>query len=171
MTTQVFERVYQIELPIPFPLQTTNVFFVDESPRTLIDTGIKTEDSFEALRKGFEGLRLGLGSTERILITHGHIDHYGQARRLSSLSNAPIYIHPEEYGWANSGLGFICIGAILAFNRALKLLHCVKWTHELALVYLFLCRPFTYLPFFGPPPGLLMIDNPYLHRHSKFLVG
>src|SRR4030042_2129127 len=98
MAIQVFYRFYQIELPVPFPLRTTNVFFVDESPRTLIDTGIKTEDSFEALRRGFESLGRSLGSIERILITHGHIDHYGQAKRLSSLSNAPIYIHPEEYG-------------------------------------------------------------------------
>lgn len=98
MSTQVFDKIYKIELPIPFPLKTTNVFFVDESPRTLVDTGIKTEASFEALKKGLETIGLSLNSIERILITHGHIDHYGQAKRLSSLSGAPIYIHPKEYG-------------------------------------------------------------------------
>ena len=98
MTIQVFDKIYKIELPIPFPLKTTNVFFVDESPRTLVDTGIKTEDSFEALKKGLEEIGFSLDSIERILITHGHIDHYGQAQKISSLSKAPIYIHSKEYG-------------------------------------------------------------------------
>ncbi len=98
MVTQVFEKIYKIELPIPFPLRATNVFFIDEPPRTLVDAGIKTEASFEALKEGMEGVGFSIQSIERILITHGHIDHYGQAKRLSSLSGAPLYIHPKEYG-------------------------------------------------------------------------
>jgi glyoxylase-like metal-dependent hydrolase (beta-lactamase superfamily II) len=110
MITQVFDRIYMLQLPIPFPIKTTNVYFVDDSPRTLIDTGIKTDASFEALRKGMEALGLGLHHIERILITHGHIDHYGQAKKLSSLSGAPIYIHSKEYGRIRStlhSLGFL----------------------------------------------------------------
>jgi glyoxylase-like metal-dependent hydrolase (beta-lactamase superfamily II) len=55
MITQVFDSITMLQLPIPFPLRTTNVYFVDDSPRTLIDTGIKTEASFEALRERREG--------------------------------------------------------------------------------------------------------------------
>jgi glyoxylase-like metal-dependent hydrolase (beta-lactamase superfamily II) len=87
-----------------------NVYFIDDSPRTLVDAGIKTEASFEILEKGLEAIGFGLNSIERILITHGHIDHYGQAKRLSSLSGAPIYIHPIEYGRIRSiihSLGFL----------------------------------------------------------------
>jgi glyoxylase-like metal-dependent hydrolase (beta-lactamase superfamily II) len=98
MSYQVIDKIYKIELPIPFPLKTTNVFLIDEPPRTLVDTGIKTEASFDALKKGMENIGFSLKSIERILITHGHIDHYGQAKRLSSFSGAPIYIHPKEYG-------------------------------------------------------------------------
>jgi glyoxylase-like metal-dependent hydrolase (beta-lactamase superfamily II) len=110
MPSKVFDKVYKIELPIPFALKTTNIYLVDESPRTLIDTGIKTEASFEALKKGMEDIGFSLKSIERILITHGHIDHYGQAKRLSSLWGAPIYIHPIEYGRIRSilhSLGFL----------------------------------------------------------------
>ena len=110
MTTQVSDKIYKIELPIPFPLSTTNVFFIDEPPRTLVDAGIKTEASFEALEKGLETIGFSLNSIERILITHGHIDHHGQAKRLSSLSSARIYIHPVEYGRIRSiihSLGFL----------------------------------------------------------------
>ena len=110
MPHQVFDKIYKIELPIPFPLKTINVFFVDESPRTLIDTGIKTETSFETLKKGLETVGSSINAIERILITHGHIDHYGQAKKLSSLSGAPIYIHSKEYGRIRSilhSLGFL----------------------------------------------------------------
>jgi glyoxylase-like metal-dependent hydrolase (beta-lactamase superfamily II) len=110
MATRVSDKIYKIEVPIPFPIKTTNVFFVDEPPRTLVDAGIKTEVSFEALKKGLEEIGFGLNAIERILITHGHIDHYGQAKRLSSLSGAPIYIHSKEYGRTRSilhSLGFL----------------------------------------------------------------
>jgi glyoxylase-like metal-dependent hydrolase (beta-lactamase superfamily II) len=110
MATSVSDKIYKIELPIPYPLKTTNVFFVDEPPRTLVDAGIKTEVSFETLEKGLGNIGFGLNAIERILITHGHIDHYGQAKRLSSLSGAPIYIHSKEYGRIRSfihSLGFL----------------------------------------------------------------
>jgi len=97
MIRQVFDKIYKIELPIPFPLKSMNVYFVDDAPRTLVDAGIKTEASFETLKKALEAMGVGLNSIERILITHGHIDHYGQAKRLASLSGAPIYIHSKEY--------------------------------------------------------------------------
>jgi len=107
---QISKRVFKIELPIPFPLKTMNVYFIDDSPRTLVDAGIKTEASFETLKKGLETIGYNLDAIERILITHGHIDHYGQAKRLSYLSGAPIYIHSKEYGRIRSfihSLGFI----------------------------------------------------------------
>jgi glyoxylase-like metal-dependent hydrolase (beta-lactamase superfamily II) len=123
MATRVSDKIYKIEVPIPFPVKTTNVFFVDEPPRTLVDAGIKTEASFEALKKGLEEIGFGLNAIERILITHGHIDHYGQAKRLSSLSGAPIYIHSKEYGRTRSilhSLGFL--KSVLLRNGAPKAL-------------------------------------------------
>jgi len=94
----LLDQIYKIELPIPFPLKTMNVYFIDDSPRTLVDVGIKTDASYDALKKGLETIGHRLNSIERILITHGHIDHYGQAKKLSLLSGAPIYLHPKEYG-------------------------------------------------------------------------
>ncbi len=123
MPTRVSDKIYRIELPIPYPVKTTNVFFVDEPPRTLVDTGIKTEASFETLKKGLEDIGFGLNAIERILITHGHIDHYGQAKRLSSLAGASVYIHSKEYGRTRSilhSLGFL--KSVLLRNGAPKAL-------------------------------------------------
>ncbi|MGD0915773.1 MAG: MBL fold metallo-hydrolase [Thermodesulfobacteriota bacterium] len=102
MTTQFLDKIYKIELPIPFPLQTTNVYFIDEPPRTLVDAGIKTEASFETLKKGLKKIGFSLNLIERILITHAHIDHHGQAKRIALETGAPIYIHSIEYGRTRS---------------------------------------------------------------------
>ena len=75
------------------------------------------------MKKGLEEIGFGLNAIERILITHGHIDHYGQAKRLSSLSGAPIYIHSKEYGRTRSilhSLGFL--KSVLLRNGAPKAL-------------------------------------------------
>src|SRR4030043_1220348 len=104
MIPQVFDRIYMLQLPIPFPIKTTNVHFIDESPRTVIDTGIKAEAPLEALRKGMEALGFRLHYLERILLPHGHIDHHGQAKKPPPPSGAPIYIHSKEYGKIRSAL-------------------------------------------------------------------
>ena len=98
MIHEILDRIYRIELPIPFPLQTANVFLIDIPPRTLVDTGIKTEDSFQALKTALETIGVSLHSIERILITHSHIDHYGLAKQIASLSGGKIFLHPLEYG-------------------------------------------------------------------------
>jgi glyoxylase-like metal-dependent hydrolase (beta-lactamase superfamily II) len=121
MIQKFFEKIYKIDLPIPFPMKTTNVFLIDEPPRTLIDTGIKTDASFEMLTKCLGDLGFSISSIERILITHGHIDHYGQAQKISSLSGAPIYIHPKEYGRIRSIIhSFGSLKSILLRNGAPK---------------------------------------------------
>jgi glyoxylase-like metal-dependent hydrolase (beta-lactamase superfamily II) len=119
MMTQIHDKIYKIELPVPFPIKTANVYLIDESPKTLVDTGIKTEESFEALNKGLEEIGTSVASIQRVLITHCHIDHYGQAKKLSALSGASIYIHPKEYGRIRSFIhtfGFLKL--ILARNGA-----------------------------------------------------
>ncbi len=90
-------KIHRIELPVPFPVETTNVYLIDEEPTTLIDTGVKTDTSFQVLKDSLQTLGCGIEDIRRILITHGHLDHYGQAKRLSALSGSEVYIHVEEY--------------------------------------------------------------------------
>lgn len=85
MRYPIFDKVHKIELPILFPLKTTNVYFVDDAPRTLIDTDLKTETSFGALKRGIEDIGFSLHAVERIVVTHGHIDHYGQAKQRPTM--------------------------------------------------------------------------------------
>jgi len=90
-------KIHRIELPVPFPLKTTNVYVVDDEPLTLIDTGVKTDASFQVLKDSLRRLGYEIEDIGRILITHGHLDHYGQAKRISLLSGAEVSIHREEH--------------------------------------------------------------------------
>jgi hypothetical protein len=60
--SEIVPKVFKIELPIPFPIRTTNVYSIDERPRTLIDTGLKTEGSFNALKSGMDAFGFSLNS-------------------------------------------------------------------------------------------------------------
>ncbi len=91
------DRILRIELPVPFPVRTINAYLVTAEPVTLIDAGVKTEESFRVLGDSLRRSGYGMRDIQRILITHGHIDHYGQAEKIASRSGAEIYIHQKEY--------------------------------------------------------------------------
>ncbi len=91
------QTIHRIELPVPFPVRTTNVYLITDEPITLIDTGVKTDTSLHVLENSLRGLGYHIEDIKRILVTHGHIDHYGQANRISALSGAATYIHAKEY--------------------------------------------------------------------------
>ena len=89
-----FGRVGRIPTPTPFPVGDIHCYLVlpqaGSGPLTLIDTGVKSPEAFEALHRGVKEHGFALEQIERILITHAHPDHFGQARRLRELSGAEI---------------------------------------------------------------------------------
>ncbi|HVL50643.1 MAG TPA: MBL fold metallo-hydrolase [Actinomycetota bacterium] len=69
--------VETLPLPTPFGVGQVNVFIVAVEPLTLVDAGVNTLAAENALKLGFAAKGLFLESLERILVTHGHPDHYG----------------------------------------------------------------------------------------------
>jgi glyoxylase-like metal-dependent hydrolase (beta-lactamase superfamily II) len=69
--------VETISLPTPFGVGHVNAFLIVDEPMTMIDAGVNTVDAENALKLGFAAKGLFVESVERILITHGHPDHYG----------------------------------------------------------------------------------------------
>lgn len=69
---------------------------------TLIDTGSGLGDSTDHLLAGIAALHdhggeaIGLPDIERILITHGHIDHFGGLGALQAATGARVGIHPLD---------------------------------------------------------------------------
>ena len=66
----------------------------------LIDTGISSDEAWKALNDGLLALDSSVEDITKILLTHGHTDHYGQALRIHELSGCELWAH--ENLWITS---------------------------------------------------------------------
>lgn len=95
--------IIQISLPTPWPSTgPVHVYLVKDDPVTLIDTGLNMPASREALLDGLKAAGIALTDIKRVLLTHAHLDHYGQARLIQEASGAPVFLSPLEEGKADS---------------------------------------------------------------------
>ncbi|MHA2140715.1 MAG: MBL fold metallo-hydrolase [Candidatus Thorarchaeota archaeon] len=74
---EIPREIHRIEIPTPFDVGTMNAYLIEGDPIVLIDTGPKSEESLSALRKGFLRAGYTLEDVDRVLLTHGHVDHTG----------------------------------------------------------------------------------------------
>jgi glyoxylase-like metal-dependent hydrolase (beta-lactamase superfamily II) len=101
-----FGRVARIPTPTPLGVGDVDSYLIlpprdGEGGVTLVDTGVKTPESFEALRSGLKEHGVAIEDVERILVTHAHMDHFGQAKGIRDLSGARVYasarLFPKVY--------------------------------------------------------------------------
>ncbi len=83
--------VVAIPVPTPFPVGDVNVYLTRREPFTLIDAGPLTEDAWSALQAGLLANGLSANDIDRVLLTHGHHDHYGLAMRVADASGATLF--------------------------------------------------------------------------------
>ena len=82
---------------MPFELRHVNVYLLRDGDQfTLIDTGLQTVESRQALNQRLEELRIPVERISRILITHIHPDHFGLAGELRERAGAELVIHRLE---------------------------------------------------------------------------
>lgn len=101
-------RIYRVSCRA-FPGLVTHIYLVvGAGPVTLVDTGSGFGDSSADLFAGFEAIRREFGETagadaiERILITHGHHDHFGGLVQFRGRISAEVGIHPLDR-WVLTG--------------------------------------------------------------------
>jgi glyoxylase-like metal-dependent hydrolase (beta-lactamase superfamily II) len=97
-TSRVSDGVYQVKLPVPFPLKFVASYLVDDGNGwTVIDPGFDYPPAREALEAGAADVGLDLErDLRRIIVTHLHPDHIGLARWLEERSEAPVWMLEGE---------------------------------------------------------------------------
>jgi glyoxylase-like metal-dependent hydrolase (beta-lactamase superfamily II) len=88
--------IHPISIPVKLPIKKTNCTIVFSDPLTVIDPGVKSESTLNIIRNALRQNGKTLKDIKKILITHGHIDHFGAAPALREISGAEIYIHPHD---------------------------------------------------------------------------
>lgn len=103
-TTELREGVLWCRHQLPFALDHINTWIIgDPSQRTLVDSGI----SDGRTRGGWDTIlnTTGIENVERVLITHYHPDHIGNADWLSQKTNAPVWMTYSEFMMAHALVG------------------------------------------------------------------
>lgn len=94
---QITDSLYQISLG------SVNAFLVEGEGLTLVDTGLPgtAEKVLAAIRKGGKKPE----DINRIVLTHWHPDHAGNAAELKQRLNARVYAHADEASILEQGGG------------------------------------------------------------------
>jgi glyoxylase-like metal-dependent hydrolase (beta-lactamase superfamily II) len=96
--------VHRLPIPIPFTAAggPVNVYAIEEASGGLLlfDAGLGTPEAQAALEAGLRALGRGLDEVTRIVVSHGHVDHYGAARFVQERHGGalPVFVHEADEG-------------------------------------------------------------------------
>jgi glyoxylase-like metal-dependent hydrolase (beta-lactamase superfamily II) len=103
------ENINPIAVPVPglSNLITVNLYALGKNPITLIDTCLKAPGTLEYVSSALREAGLDIADVERIIITHGHMDHFGLAAAIRKAVCHPIecFIHGQDR-WQISSTNF-----------------------------------------------------------------
>lgn len=87
-------------VPVPLPgdaLKAINVYLIEEADGyTLVDSGWDSRASWDALTGGLAAAGADVREVRRVLVTHVHRDHVGQASRVARESGAQVWLGEAE---------------------------------------------------------------------------
>ncbi len=83
----------RIVIQTPLAVGPVNAYVLRGAPLTLVDTGPNTDAAYASVRDGLAAAGCGIADLERIVLTHGHVDHCGLAARLQEESGARVLVH------------------------------------------------------------------------------
>lgn len=89
----------RLELPTEFQLSTVNAYLFTEPEPVLVDTGVKSAESWALLESSLAAHGLAVADLKRVVITHPHVDHFGQAAVIAEHSSAEIWVAEIGKEW------------------------------------------------------------------------
>ena len=102
---EVAPRVFWLRMPLPFALDHINLWLLaDEDGFTLVDCGFG-DGATRAIWERHFATTLAVQPIRRIIATHCHPDHVGNAAWLSARFDAPVSMTPAEYLTAHALAG------------------------------------------------------------------
>jgi glyoxylase-like metal-dependent hydrolase (beta-lactamase superfamily II) len=118
---EVAPGVLWLRMPLPFALDHINLWLLEDGDAwTLVDTGLGDEPTRALWARLFADV-IGARAVRRVLVTHYHPDHAGNAGWLCERFRAPLWMTQAEYLTAHAvreGVGGYVPGATLALFRA-----------------------------------------------------
>ncbi len=110
---EILESIHLIEIPTPFPVGNVNCYLIEGPPLTLIDTGPYFEEGVALIDEELGRTGYSVSEIERILLTHGHVDHAGNARAIqdavrdSGREEPDLWIHEMDSHRVSDYEGYI----------------------------------------------------------------
>ena len=95
---RVLPGVWRLRLPLPFPgVPHCNAWAVASGPGVvLFDCGMHEPGSMAHLERAMEMVNLRVEHVRLLVVTHAHIDHYGQAATIVERSGCEVWMHPNH---------------------------------------------------------------------------
>lgn len=95
---RVLPGVWRLRLPLPFPgVPHCNAWAVASGDGVvLFDCGMHEPGSLAHLERAMDQVNLRLEHVRLLVITHAHVDHYGQAATIVERSGCEVWIHPNH---------------------------------------------------------------------------
>ncbi|MDQ5848452.1 MAG: MBL fold metallo-hydrolase [Pseudomonadota bacterium] len=113
-TLEVAPGVRWLSMPLPFQLDHINLWLLDE---TIVDTGIGNSET----RALWDNILVSSGDVKRIILTHYHPDHAGNAAWLCQRFGAELWTTQGEYLTAHAvrsaGAGYTAEAVLEVFRK------------------------------------------------------
>jgi glyoxylase-like metal-dependent hydrolase (beta-lactamase superfamily II) len=95
---RVLAGLWRLRLPLPWPgVPHGNAWAIAAGDGiVLVDTGVHSADSMEQLERAMAQVGLRLDQVERLVITHAHFDHWGQALPIVERTGCEMWVHPAS---------------------------------------------------------------------------
>ncbi|MBI3273116.1 MAG: MBL fold metallo-hydrolase [Planctomycetes bacterium] len=85
--------VFRIAVPTSFAMGATNAYLIPGPEPVLVDPGVRTPEALRALEAGLAAYGTSIKAMRGVIVTHGHLDHFGLARAVRNRSGARVYAH------------------------------------------------------------------------------
>jgi glyoxylase-like metal-dependent hydrolase (beta-lactamase superfamily II) len=95
---RVLPGLWRLRLPLPLPgVPHCNAWAIAAgSGVVLVDTGMHEAGSMAQLERAMEQVRLNVELVRLVVITHAHVDHWGQAAPVRERAGCELWMHPRH---------------------------------------------------------------------------